>query len=214
MAKEVNVPLDLWLFVGNYLLSKGFIDEDTLIKATIEEPILRWLLLNKEEWQSYFVEPTIISMNPYEYPDESKEELAEIACALSIDVKETMRQDNLDKFPDTMTILKENGFLEFDNVILMSEDRTEYKFKEADGYSLRHHERPLFGNVDGFRLAMLIHEFIHIYEKRLGKPIIRDTFDTESMLQMEIFLHYLEVHSVDPEDFKLSYIGETNLKKI
>lgn len=215
MAKEVYIPIDLWFFVGRDLLLKGYINEDTLINATLEEPKLKWLLLNREEWQSYFVESTIIVINPYEHADESKEEIKEIAFALNIDVKETMKnKDNVEKFPDTMVIFKENGFLEYDNVILMSEERTEHKFKETDEQILSHRGRAFFYTVDGYRLSGLIHEFIHIYEKKFGKPIISDIFDTESMLQMEIFLHYLNVHSLDPKDLKLSYIGETNLKKV
>ena len=95
----------------------------------------------------------------------------------------------------------------------MSEERTKHKFKEADETFRRHNGRALYYTVDGYRLAGLIHEFIHIYEKKFGKPIIRDAFDTESMLQMEILLHYLSAHSLDPKDLKLSYIGETKLKE-
>ncbi len=190
MAKEIYIPEDIWLFVGRDLFSRGFTNEDTLINTTLEEPRLKWLLLNKEEWQSYFVEANIFTINPYEYPDESKEEIAEIGCILNLDVKETMKQDNLEKFPDTLLMLKENGFLVFDNVILMSEERTENKFKETDEIFRRFNGRAFFYTVDCYRLSGLIHEFIHIYEKTSGKPIIRDTFDTESMLQMEMSLHY------------------------
>lgn len=48
LAKEIHIPEDLWLFVGRELQSRGFITEDVLIRATIEEPKTKWLLLEKD----------------------------------------------------------------------------------------------------------------------------------------------------------------------
>ena len=209
MAKEIRIPEDLWVFVGRELLSRGYITEDVLIRATVEEPRMKWLLLEKKEWQTYLSLSDIIDLNPIEHAEETKQELEEIAEAHNLFAKETLkRKDLLERFPETEKLIRENGWAEFDNVILMSAEKTEETFREADEVHLRTFGKAFYYTVDNHRLAMFIHELIHTYEIKLGKPIIRDTLDTESILQTKILLRYLSAHQVNPKDFRLSYSDE------
>ena len=199
-AKEIHVPEDLWLFVGRELLSRGYITEDVLIKATVEEPRMKWLLLEKEEWQIYRSLINLVDLNPIEHAKETEQELAETENTHNIFIKETLK-----RFPETERIFRENDLMEFDNVIFMNADKTEETFREADKVHIHYFGRAFYYTVDSCRLAFFIHELIHAYESKLGKPLIRDTFDTESILQNKILLHYLSAHQVNPKDFSLSY---------
>lgn len=204
VVKEIRIPEDIWLFVGRELLTMGYINEDVLISATVEEPRIAWLLLGKQEWQNYRSLIDLRDINPFEHAKETEEELEEYENSHNLFIKETLKQ-----FPETKSFLKENGLIEFDNVVVMSAEKTEKTFREVDESQLRYFEKALYYSVDSCRLAFFIHELIHIYECRLGKPIIRDTLNTESVLQHKILLRYLSEHSLHPKDFKLSYIQET-----
>lgn len=208
MAKEIRIPEDLWLFVGKELLTMGYINEDVLISATVEEPRMRWLLLEKQEWQDYLSLIDLRDTNPIEHANETEQELAESGNSHNLFIKETLKQ-----FPETESFLRETGLIEFDNVIVMSAEKTEKTFREADEAQLRYFGKAFYFSVDCCRLAFFIHELIHTYEFRLGKPIIEDTLNTESILQNKIFLRYLSSHSLYPKDFKLSYIQETELNQ-
>lgn len=200
MSKEIRIPEDLWFFVGRELRSRGFITNDVLVRAMIEEPKVKWLLLEKEEWKTYRSNSSLVDLNPIEHAKETERELEQWEATHNIFVNETVEQ-----FPEIETLLRENGWTEFDNVILMSKDRTEDAFREADEACLRYYGKPFYYTVDSCRLAFFIHELIHAYEKRLGKTIIRDTLETESILQNEILFRYLNSHSLQPKDFRLSY---------
>jgi len=77
MVKEICILEDLWLFVGKELLTMGYINEDVLISATVEEPGMRWLLLEREEWQNYLSLIDLRDANPIEHANETEQELAE-----------------------------------------------------------------------------------------------------------------------------------------
>lgn len=199
-AIEIRIPEDLWLFVGRELRIRGFITEDILVWATVEEPKMKWLLLEKEEWQIYRSLSNLVDLNPVEHAEETEQELLESGNTHNIFIKETLK-----RFPETEKLFRENGFMGFDNVILMSANKTEETFIEADKALINYLGKAFYYNVDSCRLASLIHELIHTYEFKLGKPIIRDTVDTESMLQNRILLRYLSTHQIHPKDFRLFY---------
>jgi hypothetical protein len=205
VVKEIRIPEDLWLFVGRELLTMGYINEDVLISATVEEPRMRWLLLEKEEWQNYLSLIDLRSTNPIEHANQTEQELTEYGNSHNLFIKETLK-----RFPETESFLRETELIEFDNVIVMSAEKTEKTFREADESQLRYFGKAFYHSVDSCRLTFFIHELIHIYEFRLGKPIIEDTINTESILQNKILLRYLSAHSLYPNDFKLSYIQETD----
>jgi hypothetical protein len=204
MAKEIRIPEDLWLFVGRELLTMGYINEDVLTLATIEEPKMKWILLENDEWQNYRYLIDLHDTNPIEHAKETEQELAEYVNSNNLFIKESVKQ-----FPETESFLRESGLIEFDNVIVMNAEKTEKVFREADESQLRYFGKAVYYTVDSCRLAFFIHELIHIYESRLGKLIIRDTFDSESILQNKILLRYLSAHSLHPKDFTLSYVQET-----
>ena len=131
---------------------------------------------------------------------ETEQELAKIANAHNIQVKET-----LVTFQESEVFFRKLGWLELDNVVIMSAEKTEKTFEEADETMLRYFKKRLFYAMDCLRLSFFIHELIHIYEFKLGNPIIEDTLYTENILQNKILLRYLNAHSIHPEDFKLSY---------
>ncbi len=200
MAIEVRIPEDLWSFVGMELKSRRYITQEVLVSAIVEEPKLKWLLLDCEEWQTYRSFSDLRDLNPIEHSEETQQELSETENTHAIFVKETLKE-----FPETEKIFKELGFKESDYVVLMSADRTGEVFRKADT-TLRSFGKVFYHRVDGLRLAMLIHELIHIYEFKLGKPIIGNDLQTESILQNDLFLHYLKSHLTNPKDFKLSYL--------
>lgn len=52
MAKRIRIPNDLWHFVGNELIERGYMNHDARLEP-LETPKIRWLLLGKAEWQAY-----------------------------------------------------------------------------------------------------------------------------------------------------------------
>jgi hypothetical protein len=204
MVKEVRIPEDLWLFVGRELRSRGYITEDVFTWAMVEEPRMKWLLLEKEEWRNYRSRLDLTDLNPIEHAKETPQELIETEVVHLIFPKETLKS-----YPETEKMLKEAGFIEFDYVALMSAEKTEEAFVKRDKFYLRETGKACYYTAHGYRLAMLIHELIHAYEVRLGTPIITDSY-TEEALQDEIFYRYLSKHLIHPNNFKLLFNRRTS----
>jgi len=204
MAKEIIVPSDVWFFVGNELLKMGYINPEISISAVVNEPKIKWVLLEKEEWEAWCSILNLVDANPIEHKGE--EDIDEWVEAFNFFVKETLKNKQmLSQFPKTEPMIKALGWEYVDNVVIMSANRTEETFKRTEEYHIRFLGTPFYFNTDCCRFAVLIHELIHSYEYMMNKPIIRDTIDTESMLQNEIMLNYLAVRSMHPSNFKLTY---------
>ena len=146
-----------------------------------------------------------IDLNPIEHAKETQQEILETEVAHNIFIKEIQKpKDFLEKFPETERIIKENGFTEFDYVVLMNAERTEEWFRKRDEFYLRSIGKACYYTVHCYRLAVFIHELIHVYEFKLGEPIIRDSY-TEEALQDEILYSYLNAHLMHSKNFKLSF---------
>jgi hypothetical protein len=213
MVRRIRIPKDLWLIVGRTLSSMGYISKDSPILETEEKPIIKAILLEKEEWQTYCSQLHLLNPNHLEYTKETEEEL-ETVNSINLFIVETLkRKDLLEQFPEIVQWHIEKGFMGFDNVILINTNKTEETFKEADkAHSCRFGEA-FYYTVDSCRLAFLILELIRIYEFRLGKPFTENALDG-SILQNKIFLFYLCVQSLHPKDFKLDFIQKSDQQKL
>lgn len=198
MAKRIVIPNDLWYFVGCELFERGYINRNALLR-TKETPKIRWELLGKEEWQA------CSHLNMLNLKGcESKEVGAwEEASYINMYVAETLKRKKLlKKYPETKRLVVEKGFINFDNVVLMSESRTEDLFREVNQKSINLLNRPLIFSLDAERLAIFILELIHIYQFRAGQDFIGKMLD-DGILENQILLSYLEAHSLEPKNFEL-----------
>jgi len=198
MAKRIAIPNDLWYFVGCELLERGYINRNALLR-TKETPKIRWELLGEEEWQAYS-HLNMLNLESFE----SKEVGAwEEASYINMYVAETLKRKKLlKKYPETKRLVVEKGFMNFDNVVLMSESRTEDLFRKVNQKSISLLNRPLIFSLDAERLAIFILELIRIYQFRAGKDFIGKMLD-DGILENQILLSYLEAHSVEPPNFEL-----------
>jgi len=198
MVRRIIIPNDLWHFVRHELLERGYIDHDALLR-TKEIPKIRWEILGKEEWQAY---SHLNMINPNNF--ESKvEKIWEETDYFNLYVAETLRRKKLLKnYPETKRLIVEKGFINYDNVILMSESRTEDLFKEFNQKSLSLLGQPLILSLDSTRLAIFILELISICQFRLGKNFTVK-IPSDGILENRILLSYLKAHSVASQKFEL-----------
>lgn len=206
MAKSVFIPAGLWHFVGSELLSLEYLNKDSITTEVFEEPAIRWLLLNDEEWNKYSEIITLLDPISLE-PSQAKAESPEINY-LNVYVRETFRKKEiLERFPETerMNILE--GFIGFDNVILMSERKTEELFKEAVE-QLNQSGKTATIAIDFTMIAMLVKELIGIYLFRLGS--FRKEIADDGIIENMILLRFLALIGIDPQNFRLSFLKKSN----
>ena len=206
MARSIRIPNDLWFIVGRALSSMGYINKDSPLLEEKKPPTVRALLLEKEEWQSYCSQLSVIHEN---HTKNAKEEL-ETACSFTLFIAETLkRKELLKQFPEIVSWHVEKRFIGYEYAILINGSETEEAFEEADeAYSCRF-GKPFYFTVDSCRLAFLIREFMKIYESKLGKSFAENDLD-ESILIQKIFLLYLNAHSLHPQDFKLNFFEKSD----
>jgi hypothetical protein len=210
MVRSIRIPNDLWFFVGRALSSLGYMDEDSSTLKKEETPTIRAILLEKEEWQNYCSQLNLI--NPNRARD-AEEEL-ETACSFTLFIAETLKQkDLLEQFPEIVPWHVEKRFIGYENAILINAGETERTFKQADEEHSRRFGKAFYFVVDSCRLAFLILEFMHIYESKLGKSFAENDLD-ESILQIKIFLLYLNQHSLHPKDFKLEFFEKSDQQEL
>jgi hypothetical protein len=209
LAKRILIPNDLWHFVGNELIERGYMNHDALLQ-TIEIPKIRWLLLRKEEWQAYS-HLDMLNLNNFK----SKEgKVWEKTDYLNLYVTETFkRRKLLKKYPETKRLLVERGFINFDNVVLMSESRTEHLFNEINRKALSLFGEPLIFSLDSTRLATFILELIRIYKFRVGKNFTGKILNN-GVLENQILLSYLKAHSISSQNFGLNTIVISKKKEL
>ena len=209
MAKRILIPNDLWHFVGNELIERGYMNHDALLQ-TNEIPKIRWLLLGKEEWQAYS-NLDMLNLNN----SKSKEgKVWEETDYLNLYVTETFKRKRLlKKYPETKRLIVERGFINFDNVILMSESRTEDLYNEAKKKSLGLFGESIMFSLDSTRLAIFILELICIYEFRVGKSFTGKILNN-GVLENQILLSYLKAHSVSSQNFVLNSIVVSKKKEL
>ena len=113
----------------------------------------------------------------------------------------------MEQFPETerMNILE--GFIGFDNVILMSERKTEELFKEAVE-QLNQSGKTATIAIDFTMLAMLVKELIGIYRFRLGS--FRKEIADDGIIENMILLRFLALIGIDPPNFRLSFLKKSN----
>ena len=182
----------------------GHINQEVFISAVMDEPKIKWLLLEGNEWNVYRSNLVLQDTNTIEHAGEK--DLLEWENTHNVFVKETLKnKELLQQYPETEPTIRKLGWTDFDNVIIMSAERTEEVFKRMEESQVQYFGKPFYYNVDCCRLAFFIHELIHSYEFRFGKPIIQDTIDTESVLQNEILFRYFNARLMQPKDFTLSY---------
>jgi hypothetical protein len=206
MVKSVFIPAGLWHFVGSELLSLEYLSNDSITSEVFEAPAIRWLLLNDEEWNKYSEIVTLRDPVSLE-PSEAKAESPEINY-MNIYVRETFRKKAiLERFPETerMNILE--GFIGFDNVILMSERKTEELFKEAVE-QLNQSGKTATIAIDLTVLAMLVKELIGIYLYRVGS-FKREIAD-DGTIENFIALRFLALIGIDPQNFRLSFLQKSS----
>ena len=209
MAKRILIPNDLWHFVGNELIERGYMNHDARLE-TLETPKIRWLLLGKAEWQAYS-HLDMLNLNNFK----SREgKVWEETDYLNLYVAETFKRKKLlKKYPETKRLIVERGFINFDNVILMSESRTEDIFDEANKESLSLFGEPLMFSLDSTRLAIFILELIHIYNFRVGKNFTGKIINN-GVIENHIVLSYLKAHSLSSQNFGLNTIVISKKKKL
>lgn len=201
MAKRILIPNDLWHFVGNELAERGYMNHDALLQ-TREIPKIRWQLLGKEEWQAYS-HLDMLNLNNFKSQEGT---VWEEASYLNLYVAETFKSKKLlKKYPETKRLIVERGFINFDNVILMSENRTEDLFNEASEKFLSLFGEPVIFSLDSSRLAIFILELIRIYKFRVGKNFTGKILN-KGILENQILLSYLKAHSVSSQNFVLNTI--------
>ena len=206
MPKSVFIPAELWHFVGRELLSLEYLNNDSITSEVFEKPAIRWLLLNDEEWNRYSEIITLIDPVSLE-PSQAKTVSPEINY-LNIYVRETFRKKEiLEQFPETERINIIEGFIGFDNVILMSERKTEELFKEAVE-QLNQYGKTASCAIDYMMLHMLIKELIGIYSFRLGS--FRKEIADDGIIENEILLRFLALNGINPQNFRLSFLQKSN----
>jgi len=199
MLKRIEIPKDLWFFVGRVLVSIGCINENMLKSSVFNEPKIRWLLLENKDWKNY-CSNIDLSSNLYEGTNNRP---AETEYLVNLFIKESIkREKRSEKFSERKRMIVERGFIEFDNVILMHESQTKEIFIEANEKCINQLQTPLFLSIDALLLELFIRELINIYKFRLGECFACEQ-GTEFNLESEILLAYLKVHSLSPKDFKL-----------
>jgi hypothetical protein len=209
MVKRILIPNDLWHFVGNELFERGYINHDALLQ-TKKTPKIRWLLLGKKEWQAC-VHLGILNPNNFK---SREEKVWEETDYLNLYVAETFKRKKLlKKYPETKRMIVERGFINFDNVVLMSESRTEELFKEVNEKSISLLGQPLVFSSDSTRLAILILELIRIYKFRVGKNFA-GKIPSDGILEDQILLSYLEAHTVASQNFELDSTAMSKKKEL
>ncbi|MGA2385425.1 MAG: hypothetical protein ABSG33_02710 [Candidatus Bathyarchaeia archaeon] len=206
MVKSIFIPAGLWHFIGSELITLEYVNNDSITSEVFDEPAIRWLLLNDDEWNKYseiitLLDPVSLKSN------ETKAESPEINY-LNVYVRETFRKKAiLERFPETerMNILE--GFIGFDNVILMSERKTEELFKEAVE-QLNQSGKTATIAIDFTMLAMLVKELIGIYLFRLGH--FRKEIADDGIIENMILLRFLALIGTDPQNFKLSFLQKSS----
>jgi hypothetical protein len=205
MVKSVFIPAGLWHFVGTELLSLEYLNNNFITPEVFEEPAIRWLLLNDEEWNKYSRIITLldpVSLQSSQIKPESPE-----INYFNVYVRETFRKKEiLEKYPETerMNILE--GFIGFDNVILMSEKKTESLFEEAVE-QLNQSGKVVTISIDFTMLAMLVKELICVYLFRLGR--FRKEIVDDGILENMIVLKFLEMIGIAPQNFRLSLLEKS-----
>ena len=209
MTKRVRIPNDLWHFVGNELIGRGYMSHDAPVQ-TIEIPKIRWLLLGKEEWQAYS-HLDMLNLNNFE----SKEgKVWDETDYLNLYVAETFKNKKLlKKYPETKRLIVELGFINFDNIVLMSKSRTENLFNEVNKKSFSLFGEPLMFSLDSSRLAMFILELIRIFKFRFGKNFTGKLLN-DGILENQILLSYLKAHSISSKNFALNTIVISKKRKL
>jgi hypothetical protein len=198
MVKRIIIPNDLWHFVGDELFERGYINRNAILCAK-EVPKIRWEILGKEEWQAY---SCLDMFNPNGL-NSKEEKTCEETVSINLYVAETLRRKKLlKKFPETKRLIVERGFINFDNVVLMSENRTEDLFKEFNQKSINFLGQPLIFSLDSARLAIFILELIHIYQFMVGKNFTGKILN-DGILENQILLSYLRAYSVASKNFEL-----------
>jgi hypothetical protein len=130
-------------------------------------------------------------------------------------VAETLKRRKLlkKKYPETKRMIVEQGFINYDNVILMNESRTEDLVKEASEECLSRFGRPFSFSLDSTRLAMFIFELIRIYEFRVGESFTGKILN-DGVLENQILLSYLKAHSIPSQDFALDTFAVSKKRKL
>src|SRR3972149_4209071 len=90
MRKRLLYPSELWFFLGRELYSMGSISKSSLSQSILNEPAIRWLLLENEEWETYCSQ--IDFENPNSEDKSRIEEKLETMEFCNIFVKETMKR--------------------------------------------------------------------------------------------------------------------------
>jgi len=200
MLKRIQIPDDLWVFVGNTLVSIGCINFDKVDLSVYYEPKIRWLLLENEDWQNYCSNIELCN----KFCDNDKRP-AEEEFLVNLCIKESIeREKPSEKFSERKKMIVERGFIEFDNVILMHENRTKEIFTEVNEKCLKELQTPVSLSVDAIRLELFIRELINIYKFQLGECFVCKTND-ECNIQGKILDAYLEAKSLSPKDFTLNF---------
>jgi hypothetical protein len=140
-------------------------------------------------------------------PSQAKAESPEINY-LNVYVRETFRKKEiLERFPETERMLILEGFIGFDNVILMNERKTEALFKEAVE-QLNQSGKTATITIDFTMIAMLVKELIGIYLFRLGS--FRKEIADDGAIENMILLRFLAFIGIDHQNFKLSFLKKSN----
>jgi hypothetical protein len=151
MLKRIQIPNNLWLFVGRVLASIGCINENMLNSSVFNEPKIRWLLLEDKDWKNY-CSNIDLSNNLYERKNNRP---AEAEYLVNLFVKESIkREKRSERFSERKRMIVERGFIGFDNVILMHESQTKEIFIEANEKCINQLQTPLFLSIDAIARAM------------------------------------------------------------
>lgn len=198
MVRRIIIPYDIWHFVRYELFNRGYINRNALLLSK-EIPKIQWELLSNVEWEAY----SHLHMESLKNFEPNEEKAWEEIDHFNLYVAETFKNKKLlKKSPETRRLIVERGFINNDNVILMSESKTEALFKECNKKCIDLLGHPLICSLDGARLAIFILQLINIYKFRVGKDFTGKILN-DVQLENQIMLAYLAAHSVDPKNFEL-----------
>jgi hypothetical protein len=197
MKSSVYIPQGLWHFVGRELIFSKYIDEASF-NLINEEPVLRWLLIDEAGEYSQ------VDLFNFDATEVKKEKYENVDY-LNLFVRETFRRkDIFNKMANTQEMIIVKGYIGFDNVILMNNQKVELEFKEAKKKCSSDNSASI--SVDCVKLALFIEALIEIYQFRVHefKKKLNDDFSGK------IMLNFLALHSIDPFDFKLDCLTKSD----
>lgn len=172
MLKRIEIPEDLWKFVGHALDVLGCIKVEEITEIDYSkyyEPKIRWLLLGEDDWKNYCSGIELCD----DYKDNNKRLAEQEDGLVHIFVRESMeREHTSEKFSELKKMIVERGFIGFDSVILMRENHAQEMYNQLDETFQKINQIKLPLTLDEIRFQVFIQELINIYKLQFRKYFV------------------------------------------